>query len=89
MKRIVTLAAIAAIVAGCTGFKKNSKTGEFSYVNGLFSKQFSKGKYTEERRDTNGVITIITLDLEGYKSEAERLTEAAVRGAVQGAKSGP
>lgn len=88
MKKLIALAAVAAVLTGCTGFKK-SKDGSFTYGNALFTKQFTKGKFTEERVDTNGVITRVIIDLEGFKSDGEKLAESLARGAVQGAIGKP
>lgn len=85
MKKLIALAVVAAVLTGCTAFKKNSKTGEFSYRNGLFEKQFSEGEYTEEYRDTNGVIKKATLKLKGFQSEGAGIARAVAEGLASGA----
>lgn len=85
MKTAVLLAVLAASIgAGCTRFNKNSKTGSFSYMNGLFEKQFSKGTYTEETRDTNGVVKKVTLELTGYQSDGAGIARAVAEGVASG-----
>ena len=86
MKTAVLLAVLAASIGvGCTGFKKNSKNGTFSYMNGLFEKQFSEGEYTEEIRNTNGVVKKVTLKLKGYQSDGAGIARAVAKRIAAGA----
>jgi hypothetical protein len=89
MKTAVILAVLAASIgAGCTGFKRG-KDGTFTYGNALFTKQFSEGTFTEETRDTNGVVKKVTVKMKGFQSDGERLAEAIARGVASGANPAP
>lgn len=83
----ITLAASVLLLTGCTGLREKSD-GSITYVNGIFSKKIGSIDYEKEKTvSTNGVVHMkARVRLKNVDSSAADITEAAVRGAVQGAK---
>lgn len=90
MKKLIHVAlcvAAASVFAGCTALKEQPD-GSITYVNGIFSKKIGSIDYEKEKTvSTNGVVHMkARVRLKNVDSSAADITEAAVRGAVQGAK---